>query len=259
MAEYQVSFEVFEGPLDLLLYLVRRQEVDIYEVNLTTLATDFIEHVEMMKALDLDIAGEFIVMAATLMYIKSKELLPIDRQVVDEEDDEELDPRWELIRQLVEYKKFKDISRHLQAVERQEENIFPREPGKLELPRIIETPSGQQATVDDLYKALEVILDRFEKRLERVTEIVQDPFTVSDKISYIVGRLTTDESVLFSNLFVGASTRSEVVATFLGILELIKQKRVVALQWRHFSDIRLEKSPEGWAIENEEQQELTFT
>ncbi|MCD8534851.1 MAG: segregation/condensation protein A [Verrucomicrobia bacterium] len=125
MAEYQVSFEIFEGPLDLLLYLVRRQEVDIYEVNLTRLAGDFIEYVEMLKVLDLDIAGEFIVMAASLIYIKSKELLPIDQQVVDEEDDDDLDPRWELIRQLVEYKKFKDASRHLQALERAEENIFP--------------------------------------------------------------------------------------------------------------------------------------
>lgn len=258
MAEYQVSFEVFEGPLDLLLYLVRRQEVDIYEVNLTTLATDFIEYVEVLQALDLDIAGEFIVMAATLMYIKSKELLPIDQQVVDEEDDEDLDPRWELIRQLVEYKKFKDASKHLQSIERREEHIFPREPGKIQLPKIIEAPSGQQATVDDLLKALEVILDRYDKRLERVSEITQDPFTVSDKIDFILTRLTEENSILFTKLFEGASTRSEIVATFLGILELTKQKRIVATQWRHFSDIQLELSPDGWDELTPDQAELTF-
>lgn len=258
MAEYQVSFEIFEGPLDLLLYLVRRQEVDIYEVNLTRLAGDFIEYVEMLKVLDLDIAGEFIVMAASLIYIKSKELLPIDQQVVDEEDDDDLDPRWELIRQLVEYKKFKDASRHLQALERAEENIFPREPGKLDFPRVLEMPSGQQATVDDLVKVLQIILERFEQRLERVSEIVQDPFTVSDKIQFILRRLECVDFLLFTHLFEGVSTRSEIAATFLALLELTKQKRIALMQWRHFSDIRVEKSLEEWDSATAEETELTF-
>ena len=103
MAEYKVKFEVFEGPLDLLLYLIKKEEVDIYEVNLTKLATQFIEYIEMMREFDLEIAGEFLVMASTLMYIKSRELLPVDQQVQVEGEDEGVDPRWELIRQLVEY------------------------------------------------------------------------------------------------------------------------------------------------------------
>ena len=90
---YNVQFEVFEGPMDLLLYLVRKQEVDIYQVNLTQLASEFIEYVEFMRELDLEVAGEFVVMAATLMYIKSKELLPNDNQDVLEDDEEEADPR----------------------------------------------------------------------------------------------------------------------------------------------------------------------
>ena len=98
---YNVQFEVFEGPMDLLLYLVRKQEVDIYQVNLTQLASEFIEYVEFMRELDLEVAGEFVVMAATLMYIKSKELLPKDKQVVLEDDEEEADPRWELILSLI--------------------------------------------------------------------------------------------------------------------------------------------------------------
>src|SRR5215208_460523 len=128
MSEYKVKFEVFEGPLDLLLYLVKKQEVDIYEVNLTQLATHFIEYIEVMRMLDLEIAGEFLVMAATLMYIKSRELLPADQQVQVEGEDEGEDPRW----QLVEYKKFKDAAAQLQLLEGQQENIFPRVPGKLE-------------------------------------------------------------------------------------------------------------------------------
>src|SRR5437660_12753119 len=113
MSEYRVQFEVFEGPLDLLLYLVKKEEVDIYEVNLTKIAAQFIEYIELMRELDLDVAGEFLVMASTLMYIKSRELLPADQQVQAEGEEDETDPRWELIRQLVEYKKFKDAAAQL--------------------------------------------------------------------------------------------------------------------------------------------------
>ena len=102
MPEYRVQFEVFEGPLDLLLHLVKKQEVDIYDVNLTQLATEFIAYVDVMRELDLELAGEFLVMASTLMYIKSKELLPVEQQVTPEGEEDEEDPRWELIRQLVE-------------------------------------------------------------------------------------------------------------------------------------------------------------
>ena len=132
MAEYKVQFEVFEGPLDLLLYLIKQEEVDIYEVNLTKLATQFIAHIDLMREFDLEVAGEFLVMASTLMYIKSRELLPVDQQAVVEGEDEGEDPRWELIRQLVEYKKFKDAAAQLQMREAEQENIFPRVPGKLE-------------------------------------------------------------------------------------------------------------------------------
>src|SRR5829696_1701042 len=133
MEPNKVQLEILEGPLDLLLYLVKKEEVDIYEVNLTKIATQFIEYVELMKELDLDVAGEFLVMASTLMYIKSRELLPKDQQAIVEEEDEGDDPRWELIRQLVEYKKFKDAAAQLQNKESDQENIFPRIPGKIEL------------------------------------------------------------------------------------------------------------------------------
>src|SRR6266545_8357259 len=130
MAEYKVQFEVFEGPLDLLLYLVKKDEVDIYEVNLTRIATQFIEYIELMRELDLEIAGEFLVMASTLMYIKSRELLPVDQQVQAEGEEEGEDPRWELIRQLVAYKKFKDAAAQLQAMEIRQEAVYPRLPVK---------------------------------------------------------------------------------------------------------------------------------
>src|SRR5688500_11133278 len=140
MAENKVQLEIFEGPLDLLLYLVKKEEVDIYEVNLTKIATQFIEYVELMKELDLDIAGEFLVMAATLMYIKSRELLPKNQQVEVTDEEEEEDPRWELIRQLVEYKKFKDAAAQLQERELLQEQIYARIPGKPEF--TVEQPTN---------------------------------------------------------------------------------------------------------------------
>src|SRR6187397_1365440 len=126
MEPNKVQLEIFEGPLDLLLYLVKKEEVDIYEVNLTKIATQFIEYIEVMRELDLDIAGEFLVMASTLMYIKSRELLPVDQQVQVEDEDDGDDPRWELIRQLVEYKKFKDAAAQLSQREMDQSNLFAR-------------------------------------------------------------------------------------------------------------------------------------
>src|SRR6059036_1348438 len=132
MTVYKVKFEVFEGPLDLLLYLIKKEEVDIYEVNLTRLATQFLEYVEVMRLLDLEIAGEFLVMASTLMFIKSRELLPVEQQVTPEGEEDTEDPRWELIRQLVEYKKFKDAAAELQKLELEQENVYPRMAAKPE-------------------------------------------------------------------------------------------------------------------------------
>src|SRR5437773_2753483 len=158
MAEYKVKFEVFEGPLDLLLYLIKKEEVDIYEVNLTSLATQFIEYIETMRLLDLEIAGEFLVMASTLMYIKSRELLPVDEQAQVEGEEEGEDPRWELIRQLVEYKKFKDAAAQLQALEARQEDVFPRVPGKLEFEA---PPARPDVSIFDLVNAVNVVLKRF--------------------------------------------------------------------------------------------------
>src|ERR1700752_1554847 len=130
MADYKVKFEVFEGPLDLLLYLIKKEEVDIYEVNLTQLATQFIEYIEVMRLLDLEIAGEFLGMASTLMYIKSRELLPLDQQGAAEEEEDAEHPPWERIRQLVESKKFKAAAAHWQVREARQEEVFPGLPIK---------------------------------------------------------------------------------------------------------------------------------
>src|SRR5438270_4803376 len=174
MSEYKVKFEVFEGPLDLLLYLIKKEEVDIYDVNLTQLATQFIEYIEVMRLLDLDLAGEFLVMASTLMYIKSRELLPIDQQAAVEDDEEGGDPRWELIRQLVEYKKFKDAAAQLQALEIRQENSYPRLPARPEFAS--ETAVKGDASLFDLMNAVSQVLKRIHQR-EDLRDIFEDKWT----------------------------------------------------------------------------------
>jgi segregation and condensation protein A len=240
MAEYKVKFEVFEGPLDLLLYLIKKEEVDIYEVNLTRLATQFIEYIETMRLLDLEIAGEFLVMAATLMYIKSRELLPVEQQVQTDGEDEGEDPRWELIRQLVEYKKFKDAAARLGVLEDRQENVFPRVAGKLELEA--EQPRAAESSIFDLVNAVNQVLQRL-ARTDEYRDIFEDKWTVSEKIEYLLRLLAERTSVKFSDLFEGVTSRSEVVVTFLALLELIRLKELMAVQPEAFGDIEIQRAP----------------
>ena len=235
MTDYKVKFEVFEGPLDLLLYLIKKQEVDIYQVNLTQLASQFIEYIEVMRLLDLEIAGEFLVMAATLMYLKSRELLPKEQQVTPEGEDDEDDPRWELIRQLVEYKKFKDTAAQLQALELRQEQVFPRLPVK---PKFEPEPTKATASVFDLLTAVNAILKRLQTR-EDLREIFEDKWSVSEKIESIRLVLGERPRVRFSELFAGAITRAEVVVTFLALLELIRLKQLAAVQDEPFGEIEI--------------------
>src|SRR5882672_2108234 len=237
MAEYKVKFEVFEGPLDLLLYLIKKEEVDIYEVNLTSLATQFIEYIETMRMLDLEIAGEFLVMASTLMYIKSRELLPVEQQVQVEGEDDGDDPRWELIRQLVEYKKFKDAAGSLQVLEARQEDVFPRVPGKLEFASDAPAPRPD-VSIFDLVSAVNSVLKRF-NRPEDLRDIFEDKWSVSEKIEHLMRALSERLRMKFSELFEGVTSRSEVVVTFLALLELIRLKQLTVVQLEAFGEIEV--------------------
>jgi len=241
MSEYKVQFEVFEGPLDLLLYLIKKEEVDIYEVNLTKLATQFIEYIDLMRQFDLEVAGEFLVMASTLMYIKSRELLPVEQQVVVEAEDEGEDPRWELIRQLVEYKKFKDAAASLQTLEARQENIYPRLPVKIEF-ETEAAPVKSEVGIFDLLNAVNSVLKRFQEKTAGTREIFEDKWTVSEKIEFILKTLTERGSVKFSELFATAANRSEVVCTFLALLELIRLKQLACVQPEPFAEIEISQA-----------------
>jgi segregation and condensation protein A len=246
MSEYKVQFEVFEGPLDLLLYLIKKEEVDIYEVNLTKLATQFIAHIDLMREFDLEIAGEFLVMASTLMYIKSRELLPVEQQAVVEGEDEGEDPRWELIRQLVEYKKFKDAAAQLQTLEARQENIFPRLPGKLEFENTAPAPKPD-VSIFDLLNAVNSVLKRFNKPADG-SDIFEDKWTVSEKIEFILKVIAERGSLKFSELFENAASRSEVICTFLALLELIRLKQLACAQSEDFSEIEIRRAENATPI-----------
>jgi segregation and condensation protein A len=237
MSENKIQLEIFEGPLDLLLYLVKKEEVDIYEVNLTRIATQFIEHVQLMKELDLDIAGEFLVMAATLMYIKSRELLPKNQQVIPTEEEDEEDPRWELIRQLVEYKKFKDAAGKLQERELLQEQIYARVPGRPDF--AVETPNTKpEVSIFDLVNAVSNILKRYNQR-PQTRDLFEEKWTVSEKIELLAGLLKERKRMRFSEVFEQIEHRSEAIVTFLALLELIRLKQLRVEQAEPFAEIEI--------------------
>ena len=248
MTELRFQFEVFEGPLDLLLHLVRKEEVDIYEVDMVKIADQFCEYVELMKRFDLNVAGEFIVMASTLMYIKSKELLPVDQQVVVEDEDEDDDPRWDLIRQLVEYRKFKDAADDFKRMEWEREQSFLRQGAKPKVPAL-PPEKAKPASIFDLVGAVNDILKRFDesekKREEDTRNIIADQWTVSQKIELIRKLIEEKEDVLFTELFEDAESRQEVVVTFLAVLELVKLKVLVCVQGERFGQIELAQRTEA--------------
>jgi segregation and condensation protein A len=216
-ADYKVKLEIFEGPLDLLLYLIKKDEIDIYDVSLERITKQYLDYVDTFKMLNIELASEFIVMAANLMYIKSRELLPKLQQPPDEEADED-DPRWELIRQLVEYKKFKDAAQYLGTQEVKAEEFFATTP---ELPDLSAPMPVAPVGVFDLIRAFQRVLKRFENTTD-IREIVDDRYTVADKIEHLLETLVAGERVPFESLFQGAASRGEVIVTFLAMLELIK-------------------------------------
>jgi segregation and condensation protein A len=239
-SENRVSLEIFEGPLDLLLYLIKKDEVDIYDVSIERITSEYLEYIETFKILNIELASEFIVMAANLMYIKSRTLLPRNEQAPEDDVDEE-DPRWELIRQLVEYKKFKDAAYYLERREADNQQIFGSERQDAE-------DSDDEPILNvgifDLIQAFQGILKRFEDEAG-LAEIADDRFTVSDKIDYLMIQVNKGEKIKFNELFAEATTKGEVMVTFLALLELIRLNEFQVRQERILGEIEIKRSGNG--------------
>jgi segregation and condensation protein A len=235
--DYKVKLEIFEGPLDLLLYLIKRDEIDIYDISLERITKQYLEYLQAFKELNIEVAGEFVVMAANLIYLKSRSLLPVDQQPPEEEADED-DPRWDLIRQLIEYKKFKEAAAQLQQRQLEQERIFIREPGGAQQLLVAEPLRLGEVGIFQLINAFQNVIKRVDAR-EDLREIFGEHYTVSDKIEWILERVADGVPLRFSELFASMASRVEVVVTFLALLELIRLRQIRATQANPFDEIEI--------------------
>jgi segregation and condensation protein A len=233
-SDYRIKLRVFEGPLDLLLFLIRKNELDIYDIPIESVTKQYIEVLRSMQQMDLDVAGEFFVMAATLMEIKSRMLLPKGQHAIDPNaDDEEIDPRWELVHQLLQYKKFKEAAAKLDELARIQQDLMDRHVEQASA--AIERPL-QSVDRIELWNAFNIVLRRLAEKLV-VGEIHDEQVTVADKMEEILQRIQTQKTFVFTELFTEKITVRLLVATFLAVLELTRLKRLRVRQDEAFADI----------------------
>jgi len=249
---YNIKIPVFEGPLDLLLHLIRENKIDIYDIPIAIITHQYLQYIEMMKELNLDIAGEFLVMAATLIHIKSRMLLPVDEEVPPEEQE---DPRHELVQRLIEYQAFKEAAIGLREREDEWTRVFQREPLSDE-----GDDEGIYLSDVNLFDLLEAFKKILETAPPETATITKETLTVKDKMSLIMEMLEGQEAVRFEELFKDGKTRSQLIVTFIALLELIRLGLLRAYQEREFGNIWVIKQkvdvPEK-SLSHESNQQMT--
>ena len=223
----------FEGPLDLLLHLIKRDEIDIYDIPIAHITQQYLAYLELMRALDLEVAGEFLVMAATLMRIKAKMLLPLPAP--GEEDEDEGDPREELVQRLLEYRQFKEAAGTLKEREGERRQLFERGmlPGDDEMGPLPLAP----ATLFDLLDALNRVMSRLPE--QTVYEVQGEIYDVEEKMALIASLAAEQGAMSFESLLLRCRARLEMIVTFMALLELIKLGRVEVVQSESFGEIRI--------------------
>ncbi len=234
---YQIKLEIFEGPMDLLLHLIKKHELDIYSIPIALITQQYLEYIDLMKSLDMEIAGEFLVMASTLTHIKSKMMLPPLEN--PEGEDDGIDPQAELIRRLLEYKSFKEAAVSLEDREDTWSQMYTRP-----------TESSPEPTANDgsllfdfhLFDLLAALKDVMARVPDAAFEITAEAVSITDKISQILARLETMDSMLFADLFEDSTSKAQVIGTFLALLELIKTRIVKTVQIEQFGAIRIMKA-----------------
>lgn len=236
--EYRIKINEFEGPLDLLLHLVKESNIDIYDININEITAQYLDYIHTMEALNIDVASEYLVMAATLMEIKSKSLLPSQKQDKEELDEEELS-RENLIQKLIDYQKYKEITKDFKKLEIDRKSIYTKAPSKLNEMFDTKFVNDTDTTVDDLLKAFAMFLERKNMEKPVVTRITTKEYSVRKRKSDIKNYLQTKGKAEFSDLFTVYS-KSFVVVTFLSILELAKEDEVTINQESNFDKIYIE-------------------
>lgn len=230
---YNIKIPVFEGPFDLLLHLIKENKLDIYDIPIALITGQYLQYIEIMKELNLEIAGEFLVTAATLIHIKSRMLLPADEEAPAEEQE---DPRLELVQRLLEYQAFKDAALGLREKEEEWMNIFRREPVK---EKEAETEEEGELYLFDvnLFDLLGAFKGMLDKAPPEVVEITRETLTVKDRISLIMEMLEDQDTIRFEDLFKEDRTQPQLIVTFIALLELIRLGLVRAYQEKDFGSI----------------------
>ncbi|TAN38571.1 MAG: segregation/condensation protein A [Nitrospirae bacterium] len=241
---YKIKLPAFEGPMDLLLHLIRENKIDIYDIPISFITGQYLQYIDMMRDLDLEIAGDFLVMAATLIHIKSRMLLPVDE--VTEEDQRE-DPRLELVQRLLEYQAYKDAATILKGKEDDSLRVFGRSPQEEEGEEETEQPYLFDVNIFDLLGAFKKILDTAPPEVRTITK---ETLTVKDRMSAIIGMLEEADSIRFEEVFKDNVTRVQLIVTFLSLLELLRLGLARVYQEKEFGSIWIinperQESPEG--------------
>jgi segregation and condensation protein A len=229
----KVFLEAFEGPLDLLLYLIRRQNLDILDIPIAEISRQYVQYIELMNELQFELAGEYLVMAATLAEIKSRMLLPR----ASEEEGEEEDPRAELVRRLQEYERFKKAAEDLDGLERLERDVLPAQAEVIEHATVTKLPD---VTLKELLVAFKEVLDR--SAMFAHHHVQREPLSVRERMSNVLLALQDRQDVDFAKLFDPTEGRMGVTVTFLAILELLKESLIDVVQAEPFAPIRVRSS-----------------
>jgi segregation and condensation protein A len=253
--DYRVELDVYNGPLDLLLYLIKRDELDIYDIPITRILESYMKYVAMLKemhqeeGLDINVAGDFLVMAATLMEIKSAMLLPKPPPAPGAESSaaaELTDPRYELVQQLLEYKRLKDSAAILEQRQRETEQRFPRVPasaaGAGDEPPPVDLDEVQ---IWDLLSSFSRLMQEVGTRKPRIHEVIYDDTPIDLHAADIEDRLRREGRLTLKLLIIGRNSRSEMIGVFLALLELIRQKKIIVRQGEELSDLEIEPAPPG--------------
>lgn len=250
-SDITIKIDAFEGPLDLLLHLIKHLEIDIYDIPIAEVTAQYLNYIRAMKVLQLDVAGDYLVMAATLMAIKSKLLLPkqeIDMNLEDEglyESGE--DPRDALVEQLLEYRKFKTAAALLKVKEEERSQYFSKEPANLELLQDKVPLEPLQISTFDLVAAFQAMFTKKIKKIPLHTTIKAEETSINEKMDFIIRKLKNvkkNQGVLFTDFF-DVPTKNEMVTTFMALLELIKEKNVFIQQKATYGDITVYPSETG--------------
>jgi segregation and condensation protein A len=236
-SDYAIKLDVFEGPLDLLLFLIKKNEIDIYNIPIALITQQYLDYLNIIKSLNLDLAGEYLVMASTLIHIKSRLLLPVPDELSDE--DSEADPRAELVKQLLEYQTFKEAASTLAQRPILERDVFKRSAPLQEEKKTKSDEADEliEVSIFELIEALHQVVSRLDRK--ELMDIDMEKLSLTEMINDVMERLTREKSLTFEELLGEKKDRRRMVYTFLAILELIRLKMIKAYQAAAFGAIRI--------------------